>query len=110
MSEYDSPDNPARADGTDVQERDETEVREPERYRVFLHNDDYTTMDFVVEVLVVVFQKDVVSAARLMLTVHQSGRAEVGLFTYDIARTKVDHVRRMAEDRGFPLRCTMERA
>ena len=94
---------------TDVQERDETRVSEPELYRVLLHNDDYTTMDFVVEVLVVVFLKDLITAARLMLDVHQKGRAEVGTFTYDIARTKVEKVRQMAETRQFPLRCTLEK-
>jgi ATP-dependent Clp protease adaptor protein ClpS len=96
--------------GTDVQEREETKVQEPELYRVILHNDDYTTMDFVIEILVVVFQKNMITAARLMLNVHQKGRAEVGTYTYDIARTKVDKVRQMAETRQFPLLCTMEKA
>ena len=97
-------------DGTDVQERDDAKVQEPDQYRVYLHNDDYTTMDFVVEVLAVVFQKELMEALKLMLAVHQQGRAEVGVYTYDIARSKVDKVHQMAEQREFPLRSSMEKA
>ena len=96
--------------GTQIQDLPEEDVREPEMYRVVLHNDDYTTMDFVVEVLVTVFHKDIISATRIMLDVHRKGRGLVGTYTYDIARTKVDQVHRMAREREFPLKCTMERA
>jgi ATP-dependent Clp protease adaptor protein ClpS len=94
--------------GTDVQDRPEEEVREPDLYRVVLHNDDYTTMEFVVEVLVTVFRKDILSATRIMLDVHRKGRGLVGTYTYDIATTKADQVHRLARDREFPLRCTVE--
>ena len=96
--------------GTQIQDLPEEDVREPEMYRVVLHNDDYTTMEFVVEVLVTVFHKDIISATRIMLDVHRKGRGLVGTYTYDIARTKVDQVHRMAREREFPLKCTMERA
>ncbi|MFW6312774.1 MAG: ATP-dependent Clp protease adaptor ClpS, partial [Spirochaetota bacterium] len=89
---------------TDVQDRPEEEVREPELYRVVLHNDDYTTMEFVVEVLVTIFQKDIDSAFRIMMDVHQKGRGLVGTYTFDIATTKSDHVHRLAREREFPLK------
>ncbi|TVQ27444.1 MAG: ATP-dependent Clp protease adaptor ClpS [Spirochaetaceae bacterium] len=85
-------------------------VREPDLYRVILHNDDYTTMDFVIEVLVSVFRKGIFAATRIMLDVHKRGRGEAGRYTYDIARTKVGQVTEMARSREFPLKCTMERA
>ena len=94
---------------TNVQDRPEEEVREPEMFRVVLHNDDYTTMEFVVEVLVIVFQKDIISATRIMLDVHRKGRGLVGTYTYDIATTKANQVHQMAREREFPLRCTVER-
>jgi len=94
----------------DVQDRPEEDVREPELYRVVLHNDDYTTMEFVVEVLVSIFQKDIDSAFQIMMDVHQKGRGLVGTYTYDIATTKSHHVHRLAREREFPLKCTVERA
>lgn len=77
-------------------------------YRVVLHNDDYTTMEFVVEVLTAVFHKTIIDATRIMLDVHQRGAGVVGSYTYDIATTKADTVRDMARQREFPLRCTIE--
>ena len=94
----------------DVLEREEVEVKEPDMFLVVLHNDDYTTMDFVVEVLVKVFQKDLITAMKIMFDVHRKGRGEVGRYTHDIAKTKVDTVHRMAQEREFPLKCTMEPA
>jgi len=79
-------------------------------YQVILHNDDYTTMDFVVEVLMHVFHRTVIDATKIMLDVHQKGRGVVGTYTYDIATTKVNAVREMARRREFPLRCTIEPA
>lgn len=86
----------------------EFELREPPMYRVIMHNDHYTTMDFVVEVLQKVFQKPPQQAATLMMQIHRSGSALCGIYVYDIAATKVAKVHRMAKERGFPLRCTME--
>src|SRR6056297_2930117 len=95
---------------TSIQDRPEEEVREPELFRVVLHNDDYTTMEFVVEVLVTIFQKDIDSAFQIMIDVHQKGRGLVGTYTYDIATTKSHHVHSLAREREFPLKCTVERA
>ncbi len=96
--------------GPDVQDRPDEEVREPDQFRVVLHNDNYTTMDFVVEVLIRVFHKDIIAAKKIMLDVHRKGRGVVGSYTFDIASTKAQHVHRMAREREFPLRCTVERA
>jgi ATP-dependent Clp protease adaptor protein ClpS len=86
--------------------RDET--REPSMYRVLLHNDDYTTMEFVVEVLMYVFNKSPESAAKIMMNVHQEGIGVCGLYTLEVAETKVDTVHNLARESGYPLRCSME--
>ncbi len=97
------------ADG-ELLEDTRQELREPEMWRVVLLNDDYTTRDFVVEILVTIFHKPPVEATSIMLDVHRKGRGVVGLYTYDIARTKVSQVTALARERQFPLKTTMERA
>ncbi len=87
----------------------EEELKEPELYRVILHNDHYTTMDFVVEVIVRVFHKPVLEATKIMLDVHRRGSGLIGIYPYDIASTKRTHVLQMARERNFPLKCTMEK-
>ena len=86
--------------------RDET--REPPMYRVLLHNDDYTTMEFVVEILMYVFSKSPESAAKIMLNVHHKGIGVCGSYPHEIAETKVDTVHNLARESGYPLRCSME--
>ena len=93
----------------DIVEDQQEEVREPDMYRVILHNDHYTTMDFVVEVIVKVFHKPVIEAARIMMDVHKRGKGMVGVYPYDIAETKRVQVMQMARDREFPLKCTIEK-
>jgi len=83
-------------------------VREPEMYKVLLHNDDYTTMDFVVEVLMMVFSKNFEEATRIMLDVHRKGVGLCGIYTFEIAETKVETVHALARENGYPLKCTME--
>ena len=87
---------------------DQTELREPKLYRLILLHDHYTTMDFVVDVLVKELHKPAVEATKIMLDVHRRGRGVCGIYTYDIAVTKVNRVQTMAKMREFPLRCTME--
>lgn len=87
----------------------ETDVVEPSLYRVLLLNDDYTTMEFVIEILKIVFHKSVDEATRIMLNVHQAGVGLCGIFTFEIAETKVDTVHTLAKENGFPLKCTMEK-
>jgi ATP-dependent Clp protease adaptor protein ClpS len=88
--------------------RSDQELREPKLYRVILCNDDYTTMDFVIEILIVVFHKPAVEATRIMLDVHKKGKGLCGIYTYDIATTKIDRVHQMARKREFPLKCSLE--
>jgi ATP-dependent Clp protease adaptor protein ClpS len=92
-----------------VREADvEDEVREPRQYKVLLHNDDYTSMDFVIHVLKKVFRKSDTEARTIMLKVHHQGVGTCGVFTLEVAETKVNLVQQMARREGFPLKCTME--
>jgi ATP-dependent Clp protease adaptor protein ClpS len=81
---------------------------EPAMFKVILHNDHYTTMDFVVEVLMRIFQKSTAEATRIMLDIHQRGHGICGIYTYDIAVTKTSRVHAIAKNRGFPLKCSYE--
>jgi len=83
-------------------------TEEPPKYRVLLHNDNYTTMDFVVMILVEVFHKSNVDAVRIMLDVHRKGVGVVGTFSREVAETKVARVTQLARKAEFPLLCTME--
>ncbi|MDX9899551.1 MAG: ATP-dependent Clp protease adapter ClpS [Spirochaetia bacterium] len=94
----------------DVLIEEDIEFKEPEEYRVILLNDDYTTMEFVVAVIMSVFHKGLFEATRVMLDVHRKGKGIVGIYTYDIAATKISKVHGMARENGFPLKCIMEKA
>jgi ATP-dependent Clp protease adaptor protein ClpS len=82
----------------------------PPKFAVILHNDDYTTMEFVVEVLKKYFSKTGDDAARIMLKVHNEGKGVAGIYPHEIAETKAKQVMDYARDRGFPLMCTVEPA
>jgi ATP-dependent Clp protease adaptor protein ClpS len=84
-------------------------IKKPNMYRVILLNDDYTTMEFVINVLMVVFHKSITEATIIMLDVHKKGRGIVGSYTYDIALTKINQVESMAAESGYPLKSIMER-
>lgn len=92
-----------------VEEKQERKTKKPPHYNVFLLNDDYTTMDFVVHVLEKVFRKSTVEATQIMLQVHKNGKGLAGRYTKDIAETKVDAVHRLARKREFPLKCEVEK-
>lgn len=81
----------------------------PPMYKVVLHNDDYTTMDFVVEILMTVFGKSFEIATQIMLNVHEQGKGICGIYTRDIAETKVNTVHILAREREFPLKSTIEK-
>jgi ATP-dependent Clp protease adaptor protein ClpS len=97
-----------RQTGGAVLERTRQETKRPELYKVLLLNDDYTTMDFVVEVLETVFHKQPAEAYRIMMAVHTQGKGLCGVYPYDIAETKVETVIDRAREHGFPLKATME--
>jgi len=88
----------------------EEDLDEPRMFKVLLHNDDYTTMEFVVEVLQKVFYKTFAEAMRIMLSVHRSGTGVCGIYTGEVAETKVVTVQYLAKENGFPLQCSMEEA
>ena len=83
-------------------------AQEPKLFRVILHNDNYTTMDFVVKVIVAIFHKPAAEATKIMLDVHKKGHGVVGVYTWDIACTKVSQVHQMARKSEFPLRASCE--
>ena len=96
--------------GTETVSKEKVKVTPPKLYKVILLNDDYTTMDFVVSVLEAIFKKSPAEAVQIMLQVHNNGRGICGIFSKQIAETKIVLVHRRAQTEGFPLRCTMEEA
>lgn len=95
---------------TELDERTEQEVRQPPLFQVVLHNDDYTTMEFVVSVLETIFVMHPAQAYRVMMQVHSQGRGACGAYPHEIAETKVGLVHSLARERGFPLRASIESA
>ena len=100
---------------SDFEEEGQTAVLEsqpkpkrPRKYGVWMHNDDYTTMEFVVEVLKRHFHLSEEESYQVMMKVHQEGKGLAGLYSFDVAETKMTQVHDEAEQRGFPLRCTIE--
>ncbi len=91
-----------------TKERTNTEIKEPKRYNVIMHNDDFTTMDFVVKILTDIFHKDKITARKIMMDVHLKGRGVVGSYSFDIATTKVRTAMSWAKAEGFPFRMTVE--
>ena len=102
-------------DEFELNKREETgikekhEVKPPSLYRVLLLNDDYTTMDFVIEMLEGVFHKSAVEAAQIMLHVHKNGKGLAGVYPREIAETKIHNVHELSRKRDFPLKCIMEK-
>jgi ATP-dependent Clp protease adaptor protein ClpS len=87
---------------------DDSDIKPPKKYAVILHNDDYSTMDFVIEVLEGFFNKNRAEATAIMFKVHQEGRGVAGIYSHEIAETKASQVTQYARKKGFPLRCTYE--
>src|SRR3954451_5277099 len=97
-----------RQTGGEILERTRQETKKPELFRVLLLNDDYTTMDFVVEVLESIFNKSPAEAFRIMMAVHTQGKGLCGVYPHEVAETKVETVMERARENGFPLRAAME--
>ena len=92
-----------------VAEKERQETKEPSLYRVILLNDDYTSMEFVIYVLETAFHKLPAEATQIMLSIHKKGAGICGVYTREIAETKVIAVHEMAAENQFPLKCTMEK-
>lgn len=92
----------------EIELEDDIDLQEPKKYKVFLLNDDFSTMDFVIDILVRVFRKSVDEASVIMLNIHNNGKDICGIYTYEIAATKVAQVKSMAREQGFPLKAIME--
>ena len=89
---------------------EEIEIKEPRLYNVLLLNDDYSSMDFVIKVLMQVFHHSLEKATEIMLNVHEQGKGLCGVYVFEIAETKVAHVRKLAKEDKFPLSAIMEEA
>ena len=99
---------PDTHESTLTDSRTDQKLQQPRMWRVLLHNDDYTTQDFVVWVLETVFHKPAAEAFDIMLSVHRSGMGIAGVYTHDVAETKLKTTRQLAEEHEFPLLVTME--
>lgn len=97
-------------EGTALLDRESVDIRPPPLYQVLLLNDDFTPMDFVIQVLQTIFQMDHDRAMRIMLEVHTAGRGICGIYTRDIAASKVEQVVNLAREHQHPLACVMEEA
>ena len=102
------PPDPAGIFQEDAGVQQKPRLQEPKLFRVLLHNDHYTTMDFVVKVIVSVFHKPAAEATKIMLDVHRRGHGVVGVYTWDIASTRVSQVHELARKSEFPLRASCE--
>lgn len=99
---------PTADDHTSSAAKQRTRTKQPPMFTVVMHNDDYTTMEFVVEALVKVFRKSPTEANRIMLHIHFKGAGICGTYPFEVAETKVKKVHEMARTEGFPLRCSLE--
>lgn len=91
-----------------VEEKQKTKLKMPSKYKVVMHNDDFTTMEFVVEVLTRIFNKKLEEANKIMLDVHKAGKGIAGIYSYDIAMTKAKTAMGWAKEEGFPFKLTVE--
>jgi ATP-dependent Clp protease adaptor protein ClpS len=96
------------ATNTDLEIINEISLKYPKKYKVLILNDDYTSMEFVIDVLMTIFHKNYQEAEAVMLEVHKKEKGVCGVYTYEIAETKVMQVHKRARDSGFPLRAEME--
>lgn len=90
--------------------KERIKVKKPRDYKVVMHNDDFTTMEFVVNILMTIFKKDINTSNKIMMDVHKLGKGIVGIYPYDIATTKVAMALEMAKEEGFPFNITIEEA
>ena len=99
---------PDTRESTLIESQSEQKVERPRMWRVLLHNDDYTTQEFVVWILETIFHKDRGEAFEIMMSVHRSGMGIAGVYTHDVAETRVRTTKQLAEEHEYPLLVTME--
>lgn len=95
---------------TSIKEKSKVKIKEPKRYKVVMYNDDFTPMEFVVFILMNIFKKSESEAVKIMMAVHKGGSAIVGVYSYDIAKTKAETAVRTAREEGYPFRVKVEEA
>lgn len=93
-----------------TKQKNQVKIKKPKHYKVVMYNDDYTTMEFVINILVSVFNKKLMEAEKIMLDVHEKGKGVAGIYSHDIAITKVSTAMSMAKEKGFPFKLTVEEA
>ena len=96
------------ATNTDLETKEKVKIKYPKKYKVLLLNDDYTSMDFVIDVLITIFHKSYEESEKIMLEIHEKEKGICGIYTHEIAETKIMQVHKKARDNGFPLRAIME--
>jgi ATP-dependent Clp protease adaptor protein ClpS len=92
----------------DTKAKDKSSIKRPHRYKVLLLNDDFTTREFVVDILEEVYRKNREQAVSVMLNIHEQGKGVAGVYVKSIAETKISTTHKLARDHGFPLKCAME--
>lgn len=92
----------------DLDQKVKAKVKLPKKYQVIMFNDDYTTMEFVIEVLTHIFNKSALEAEKIMMDVHKAGRGVAGIYSYDIAMTKAGTAMSWAKEEGFPFKLSVE--
>lgn len=93
---------------TVVSEKGKVKVKKPKHYKVVMYNDDFTTMEFVVSILIEIFNKKIEEANKIMIDVHKKGKGIAGIYPYDIAVSKLSTAMRISESEGFPLKLAIE--
>lgn len=93
---------------TIIKQKNKVKAIKPKLYKVVMFNDDYTTMEFVIDILVTIFNKQLLEAEKIMLDVHEKGKGIAGIYSYDIAITKVTTAMNMARQEGFPFKLVAE--
>ena len=101
--------NPSDKADSELLEKIRQDIKKPSKYKVLMLNDDYTTMEFVVDVLRRIFHHPAIEATSIMLNIHNHGKGLAGLYTYEVAEAKVAQVHSSARSRGFPLKCELEK-
>jgi ATP-dependent Clp protease adaptor protein ClpS len=96
------------ATNTSIKEKTKVKLKEPKRYKVVMYNDDFTPMEFVVYILINIFKKSEEEAVQIMMSVHKGGKAVVGIYSYDIAKTKTDTAISISRQEGYPFRIKVE--